>query len=85
MIQGKDHVMNLLNQLWTYDLYAVSNHMEGISGGHFTSYFKNLYTTQWYHFDDSANSMVDNAENMVTFAAYILFYQKRQFNDYLCL
>merc|ERR1712141_96899 len=41
-----------------YDLYAVSNHMGGMGGGHYTAYAKNLDNKQWYHLDDSRTSRV---------------------------
>ena len=35
-----------------YDLYAVSNHSGGLSGGHYTAYGLNDPLGRWYHFDD---------------------------------
>merc|ERR1712038_583086 len=60
-----------------YDLIAVSNHYGGMGGGHYTAYGKNKDDSRWYHFDDS--SVTPIAENaVVTKAAYVLFYQRRE-------
>jgi len=36
-----------------YDLYAVSNHMGDLGGGHYTAFCKNAVNKQWYSFDDN--------------------------------
>merc|ERR1712211_126128 len=60
-----------------YDLIAVSNHYGGMGGGHYTAYGKNKDDGRWYHFDDS--SVTPISENaIVTKAAYVLFYQRRE-------
>jgi len=59
-----------------YDLYAVSNHMGGMGGGHYTAYAKNLDNAQWYHLDDSRTSKVGNTQNIVSSSAYVLYYYK---------
>ncbi|TPX65038.1 hypothetical protein SpCBS45565_g05446 [Spizellomyces sp. 'palustris'] len=59
-----------------YDLFAVSNHYGGLGGGHYTAYAKNALDSQWYHFDDSHVSKTDESDVM-TSAAYLLFYQRR--------
>jgi len=61
-----------------YDLYAVSNHMGGMGGGHYTAYAKNLDNKQWYHLDDSRTSKVNNVQSIVGSAAYVLYYYKRK-------
>jgi len=59
-----------------YDLYAISNHYGSLGGGHYTAFAKNNVTNKWYRFDDSSVSEV--AESViVTPAAYILFYIRR--------
>ena len=60
----------------TYDLFAVSNHMGGMGGGHYTAYAKNVYNDQWYHLDDSRTSMVNNPQQMVSSSAYVLYYYR---------
>lgn len=59
-----------------YDLYAVSNHFGSLNGGHYTAFAKNPYYNRWFNFDDSE---VDRAteENVVSKAAYVLFYKRR--------
>ncbi|CAB0014804.1 unnamed protein product [Nesidiocoris tenuis] len=61
----------------TYDLYAVCNHHgQNLHTGHYTAYCRNPYNGQWYCFDDTTVSGV-NESDLVTPAAYILFYQRR--------
>ncbi|XP_026879359.2 ubiquitin carboxyl-terminal hydrolase 11 [Electrophorus electricus] len=59
-----------------YDLIAVSNHYGGLRDGHYTSYAKNKDDGQWYYFDDSKVTCA-NEEQIVTNAAYVLFYQRQ--------
>jgi len=59
-----------------YDLYAVSNHMGGMGGGHYTAYAKNLDNKQWYHLDDSRTSKVMNVDAVISSSAYVLYYYK---------
>jgi len=58
-----------------YDLLAVSNHYGGMGGGHYTAYGKNRNDGKWYYFDDS--NVTEATGNVVTKAAYVLFYQRR--------
>ena len=60
-----------------YDLIAVANHYGGLGGGHYTAYGKNREDHQWHYFDDSNVSQASE-ENVVSKAAYVLFYQKRE-------
>jgi len=57
-----------------YELYAVSNHMGGLGGGHYTAYGKN--NESWYHFNDSSVSTT-SSHNVVSGAAYMLFYKRK--------
>jgi len=59
-----------------YDLYAVSNHYGSLGGGHYTAYGQNRLNSQWYKFDDSSVSKVDESR-VVTPSAYVLFYRRR--------
>jgi len=59
-----------------YDLYAVSNHMGGMGGGHYTAYCKNLSDRKWYCYDDSRVSPATESE-IKSDSAYVLFYQLR--------
>lgn len=60
-----------------YELYAVSNHMGGMGGGHYTAYAKNFRNGQWYTLDDSHVSET-SVSRVVTPSAYVLFYQKKK-------
>jgi ubiquitin carboxyl-terminal hydrolase 4/11/15 len=60
-----------------YDLYAISNHMGGLGGGHYTAYAKNLHNQQWYDFNDSSVTPVRDIEEMKSSSAYVLFYARR--------
>ncbi|CAF3401063.1 unnamed protein product [Rotaria sp. Silwood1] len=42
-----------------YELIAVSNHMGGLGGGHYTAHAKNSYDKKWHTFDDSYVSDID--------------------------
>ncbi|XP_062853923.1 ubiquitin carboxyl-terminal hydrolase 4 [Trichomycterus rosablanca] len=61
---------------YIYDLVAVSNHYGGMGGGHYTAYAKNKSDGKWYYFDDSSVSSASE-DQIVTKAAYVLFYQRR--------
>ncbi|KAI1905468.1 hypothetical protein AGOR_G00016510 [Albula goreensis] len=60
----------------TYDLIAVSNHYGGMGGGHYTAFAKSKDDGKWYYFDDSSVSPA-NEDQIVSKAAYVLFYQRR--------
>ena len=57
-----------------YDLYAISQHYGSLSSGHYTAVCRNR--DRWYSFDDERVSRLTE-ENIVTSAAYLLFYKKR--------
>ena len=59
-----------------YDLYAIDNHYGGLGGGHYTAFAKN--DGVWYEYDDNRVSQVKDLRSMVTHAAYILFYKRRE-------
>ncbi|XP_062977133.1 ubiquitin carboxyl-terminal hydrolase 4 isoform X4 [Elgaria multicarinata webbii] len=61
---------------YVYDLIAVSNHYGGMGVGHYTAYAKNKVNGKWYYFDDSSVSPASE-EQIVTKAAYVLFYERR--------
>jgi ubiquitin carboxyl-terminal hydrolase 4/11/15 len=60
-----------------YDLIAVSNHMGGLGGGHYTAHAKNVYDHKWHTFDDSWVSEVSE-DNVISKAAYVLIYQQKE-------
>ena len=51
--------------------------------GHYTSYAKNFKDNKWYLFDDSNVTEVDNLSSIISEAAYVLFYKKRDESIYL--
>lgn len=61
-----------------YDLRGVVNHYGGLNGGHYTAFALNEHDSRWYDFSDDRVSAVLNEENdLVTSAAYVLFYERR--------
>ncbi|CAO1603348.1 hypothetical protein XANCAGTX0491_006936 [Xanthoria calcicola] len=60
-----------------YDLFAVDNHYGGLGGGHYTAFAKNFYDKGWYEYNDSSVSRCRNPQNVVSNAAYLLFYRRR--------
>jgi hypothetical protein len=63
-----------------YDLFAVSNHMGGLGGGHYTAYVK-AQDESWWLMNDGVCTRVDknNEESEIVSAfAYVLFYKRRE-------
>ena len=80
-VEGLDLTKYILKNSTTnvksiYDLYAVSNHFGGLDGGHYTAYAKNWRENKWFNYDDSSCSSA-NSKQLVTSAAYNLFYRRR--------
>ena len=73
-IEGLDMTPYCLTEGKVYDLYAVSNHYGSLGGGHYTAFAKN---GQWLHYDDSSVSHVRDFNEIVSQAAYVLFYKAR--------
>lgn len=83
-IEGLDineYVSNPEDQDGIYDLIAVDNHYGGLGGGHYTASVKNFRDDSWYYFNDSRVSKINDPQEVVTNAAYLLFYRKRKDND----
>ena len=79
----RDFVMNWdseKNEEPIYDCYAVSNHYGGLGGGHYTAYAKN--NGQWCYFDDSRVTEVNDEKEVVSEAAYVLYYRRRDLDDW---
>nr|WOG36174.1 uncharacterized protein [Candida metapsilosis] len=66
-----------------YDLIAVDNHYGGLGGGHYTASVRNFKDDKWYYFNDSRVTEIDNPEELVSSAAYLLFYRRRTQADEL--
>ncbi|XP_065667383.1 ubiquitin carboxyl-terminal hydrolase 15 isoform X7 [Hydra vulgaris] len=75
-----NYVINKNHPRAVYDLHAVSNHFGGLGGGHYTAYGVNRYDGQWYYFDDASVTSA-NTESVVSKAAYVLFYTRRDDPD----
>lgn len=63
-----------------YDLYAVSNHYGSLGGGHYTAFAQNKDDKNWYKFDDSYVSKVEDSK-VQSSSAYVLFYRRRDVQD----
>jgi len=62
-----------------YDLYAVSNHMGGLGGGHYTALALNRFDDLWYEFNDSTYRSVDESIHRNHHkTAYVLFYNRSE-------
>lgn len=59
-----------------YELFAVANHMGGLSSGHYTANARCDVNGKWYTFDDSNVSKVRDSKNVVSPSAYVLFYRR---------
>ena len=63
---------------FSYNLYAVSNHIGGINGGHYYSFVKSLTDNKWYCLDDESVTLIENENQVISQNAYILFYKLNQ-------
>ena len=59
-----------------YDCYAVSNHFGGLGGGHYTAYARGDDGT-WSNFDDSRVTPGVSESEVVSSAAYCLYYKRK--------
>lgn len=64
-----------------YDCIAVSNHYGSLAFGHYTAYAKNFETGHWYDYNDSSVSTIrgDPESEVVSSAAYVIYYVRRDF------
>lgn len=61
-----------------YDLWGVVNHFGGLNGGHYTACARNERDEKWYDFSDDHVTTVRSENDLVTAAAYVLFYIRRE-------
>eukprot|EP00948_MAST-09A_sp_MAST-9A-sp1_P000048 g48.t1 len=64
-----------------YRLFAVINHHGGYGAGHYTCFGRDLSSLgerNWYLYDDSSVTLVEDPRRIVTRDAYILFYQRKK-------
>ncbi|GKY92843.1 hypothetical protein MPSEU_000253900 [Mayamaea pseudoterrestris] len=73
----KEHVLHWkVNEEPIYDCYAVSNHFGGLGGGHYTAYCLND-DGSWAYYDDSRITTNVDPQEVVSAAAYCLYYRRR--------
>ncbi|KAM3144034.1 hypothetical protein pb186bvf_003798 [Paramecium bursaria] len=68
----------IVQQDTVFELYAVSNHIGGLGGGHYTAFCKNQ--NQWWKFDDNYLNKISSFD-VVTENAYVLFYIRKGIPD----
>jgi ubiquitin carboxyl-terminal hydrolase 4/11/15 len=59
-----------------YDCYALTNHYGGLGGGHYTAFAQND-DGEWCGFDDSRVTTGLSTSSIITPAAYVLYYKRR--------
>ena len=59
-----------------YECYAIINHYGSLNGGHYSAFVR-VKGEKWYLFDDSFVSAVENPAEIVSSAAYLLFYRRK--------
>ena len=64
---------------YKYELYGICNHIGGVTGGHYTAFIRNI-ENKWLHYNDKIVESVDNPNNVISPAAYCLFYRKKNNN-----
>ncbi|VUZ47964.1 unnamed protein product [Hymenolepis diminuta] len=63
-----------------YELVAVCSHKGSIETGHITAYCRNIFTQQWWHYNDLKVQKV-SSDQVVQPGAYLLFYKRKNSND----
>ncbi|KAJ9597759.1 hypothetical protein L9F63_011367 [Diploptera punctata] len=71
-----DYVINKSEPEVIYDLIGVCNHYGGMAGGHYTAFCINQNDQRWHLFDDNAVNPI-NEQDVISNAAYVLFYMRR--------
>ena len=65
------YVIGYDKETYIYELFGITNHFGGSSGGHYTSYVKHNTSKNWYHFNDTNVSQINessiNNQNAYTF------------------
>lgn len=62
-----------------YDLVGIVNHCGDANSGHYVANAKNSITNKWFNFDDHEVTEIKETD-VVTNAAYIFFFIRRDFN-----
>lgn len=63
-----------LNKYNTFNLFAVCNHFGSMEGGHYTAYCHSQSVKKWFKYDDHEVTEMSSPRDVVTPAAYVLFY-----------
>jgi len=61
-----------------YDLFAVSEHSGGTTGGHYTAVVRDAVSRRWVRANDGSVSPCARDEPVVSDDAYVLFYVRRE-------
>lgn len=72
---------SLIEDTTKYKLYSICNHVGDINGGHYTSCCLNQ-NGNWYHYDDTVITPINNISLMNNNQVYILFYVKKNAYNY---
>lgn len=72
--------LSIMQEHYTYDLYAVSCHTGKTNGGHYYSYCLDQSTNDWFCYNDSTVTYISDFNKIITPDAYILFYRLRKNN-----
>jgi ubiquitin C-terminal hydrolase len=70
------YVSGYNKEKYVYDLYGVCNHTGNVMGGHYTAFVKNA-KGEWALFNDTNVVSVKTNQEVVSPAAYCLFYRKK--------
>jgi ubiquitin carboxyl-terminal hydrolase 4/11/15 len=70
------YVRGYNKETFVYNLFGICNHVGGVTGGHYTSFVKNI-ENNWIHYNDHRVEKVKKAESVITPMAYCLFYRKK--------
>ena len=68
------HVCGYRPDAYKYKLYAVTNHMGGARGGHYTANVQ-MENGKWYNCNDATVTEI-GVNNVISRSAYMLFYKK---------
>uniref|UniRef100_A0A914WPL0 Ubiquitin carboxyl-terminal hydrolase n=1 Tax=Plectus sambesii TaxID=2011161 RepID=A0A914WPL0_9BILA len=72
----REKVLNEAHAADLYDLTAISHHMGGLGGGHYTA--SALNNGRWVDFNDSQTSTIDvSGDTLASREAYVLLYRRR--------
>jgi ubiquitin carboxyl-terminal hydrolase 8 len=72
----EEYVVGYHPKSYIYDLFGICNHMGGVMGGHYTAFVKNA-ESKWLHYNDTQVEEIRNISQIISPAAYCLFYRKR--------